>query len=156
MVKSKLDNKKIENEILAAACKRLSSYEQLVSLAEEQQEILVEGRHNELADNTAAFDPVLLEIKQLDKREEMLFQRLKKTENSENPNNIDIRCREVNKSTIQAAARLRRLMEANERLMNNALQLIDFSMGIICKVAAESASGTDARVNPALAIDLKV
>lgn len=155
MSEPKIDRRKIEDEILATTGKRLEKYEKLVSLAEAQQMILVNGRHGELADNAAAFDPILLEIKQLDKREEMLFGRLEKCEEYHGPENIDVRCREINRQTLQAAARLKRLTEANERLMLSALQLIDFSMGIICKVAAESAAGK-AAPNPAMALDLKV
>ena len=61
-----------EKELMTTAALRLECFEKLVSQAEEQRSILVEGRHADLEPNLSKQDRILVDIVRLDRREDKL------------------------------------------------------------------------------------
>ena len=149
----------IIDEIVSTARMRLERYDRLVALAEEQQSILVENRHSELAQNLAVIDPLLFELKQINKRQENLFRHLEESQDGGQATrlpDINKEYEELAQRTAEKADRLRTLTEVNRQLLSNAMDFVNFSMGIICKVVAEQQLNADAKSNPAIVLDLKV
>jgi hypothetical protein len=157
MGRAVMEPETIENEIVSIERKRLDDYEKLLALAEQQQAILLEGRHDELNENIAQFDPLLVELKQLDRWEDSLFKRLdQRSGDSSDPSiNVNDKCRDIVRMTLSKAAHLRTLTETNKNLLANAMQFVDMSMGIICRVAAEASSVGNQSGNPAIVLDTR-
>ena len=137
---------------------RLDQYEELIALAQEQQSILVEGRHTDLSENLAKHDPILLQLKQLEKRQEGLLVYLV-TEGtvpgSVRPGDFDSECRRLEESISRRAQELRELTETNKQLINNAMNFRHFSMNVICKAAGDANSAPPG-ASPAIMLDLRV
>lgn len=146
-----MDKKNIKTDLTSIAQSRLAYYQELVSLAEAQRELLVGGRHSELADNLKAHDPILIEIGRLDKREEALVSLLTDTES-------DSGYRQLIQTTAKTAARLAELTRINAELLENAREFVAFSIGIIAKSVNESCAIGDSVTdsNGALLLDKKV
>lgn len=148
-----MDQETIRNEILKTAHARLERYEALVNLADEQKTILLESKHTDLPGNLVKFDPLLLEIKQLDRREESLFGQYE--EMAGMPFD-DREYKSLASDIAGRAERLHNLAEVNRQLLDNAMEFVNFSINIVCKVAAELNPNLAAETNPALMLDLKV
>jgi len=149
----------IRDEMVTTARKRLERYDQVVGLAEEQKAILVEGRHSELTENLTKFDPLLLELKQLGKREEALRRHLERAQADgqvASSSSLDAEYAKTADLTAEKTSVLRTLTETNKQLLANASEFMRFSIGIICRAAAEQQPGLDIGGNPAIMLDLRV
>jgi hypothetical protein len=148
MAKTLSDKQAVLDELDSVHQKRDERYDELIRLAEEQQSILLEGRHSDLAENIAGFDPLLLEIDQLDKRERTLVQRLDQADHRKEP----AAPLKLEPSTVEKAARLHALTQTNRHLLANAMEFIDFTIHVVCRTAADAAAGA----NPAVVLDARV
>jgi hypothetical protein len=154
-----MDAEVIRNELIAVAEVRLDRYRRLLSLAEEQRGILLAGRHAELVGNLANHDPVLAELAQLDRREEMLLARLNEAgDPSALSPDFEGKHQRIAEQTSEAATRLRSIVQGNAQLLANAMDFVSFSIGILSKLAADlpSYDPSAEAANPALVFDRKV
>ncbi len=137
----------IENEIAATMSKRLDCIAALVKLAEQQRDILMTSRHDDLAGNLAAHDPLLVEIKQVEKREETLRAQLPDTYQSDNPFESRLRV-----AIAAQADKLYAVTTTNKQLMIRQMEFVNFTLGMIFRTATDT-HATSAGNNPALMID---
>ena len=155
-----MEREKIIEEIIATAQMQADRYAKLVDLADEQQSILLSNNHSELSQNLSKFDQQLIEVMQINKRENSLFERLNQLQ-ADGPyprlSDTDMRYRELAMGVEESANRLRELTEANRQLLTGAMEFVNFSFGIICKAVTE-ASGLNGicNSNPAIVLDTKV
>ncbi len=103
---------------------------------------------------------MLVELSQLDRREEALAGHLAEAEPmSETSVDSDQQYGEINRETGEAALRLRSLTAANTELLNNAMEFVKFSIGVLSKLANEQQPcdpGIEAGNSAALLLDRKV
>jgi len=132
-----MDIEVIRDELLTIAEARLACYSKLISLAEEQRELLMAGRHAELAGNLSRHDPVLAELCRLEGREELLEASLGPTGESRQPEDFECRRRTLAAETSDAALKLRSLTETNKELLTNAANFVGFSIGIISQLVGD-------------------
>jgi hypothetical protein len=137
----------IENEIAATMSKRLDCIAALVKLAEQQRDILMTSRHEDLAGNLAAHDPLLVEIKQLEKREETLRAQLPDADQA--ATTFDSRLRVA---IAAQAEKLYAITTTNKQLMIRQMEFVNFTLGMIFRTATDTFV-TGAGNNPALVID---
>ena len=135
------------DEILTGLNRRLDIYDKLAMLAETQQVILMENKLSELPENLAGFDPLLLELEQIERREESSLV-LPEDEN----NLFSGETRKIASSIIERAGQLSRLTALNKQLLQDAMNFVDFSIGIICRAA----SPTSDPGSRAILLDAKV
>lgn len=148
----------IKSEISAITLRRGEIYDRLISLATEQQAILVAGRNYEdLRKNLTKFDPLILDLKKLDRQEDALARYVERVHAG-----VQIRRHPEFRPAYQTdgsdvtskAERLRALTECNSQLLDNLMSFINYSVGIVCKAA--SAQGTAVSgSSPSLFFDLK-
>jgi len=153
-----MEQETLKRELISTARMRLEHYDKLVKLAEEQKSILVSGAHSELAQNLAHFDPLLLQLEQLDERERTLYEHLEKGQTgkrSANPSEIDAEHKDLADRAARKVLELRALTMTNKELLAGAKEFTDFSVGIICQIAAEQVR-KDVSGNPAIVLDRKV
>jgi len=144
----------IIREITSIARRRLECYAALADLAQRQKTILVEHRESDLPDNLAGFDPLLLEIMQLDRREETLVGYL---EDAPPEVSADLRAEynQLKSRTAKTARLLRELTIINREMLAGKMEFVNFSLGVVCKIAAEQlVSGPGD--NPAILLDSRV
>lgn len=123
------------SEMVVIAQERLTKYEALVSLAEEQRQILIANNHSELMDNLAKQDAVLAELAKLDKKEQLIVPDMGNS--ADQRSIVDQTVASINAMTAEVAAKLRSLISTNKLLLNNTLSFIKFSMGVITRLAGE-------------------
>ena len=144
----------IIREITSIARRRLECYAALADLAQKQKTILIEHRESDLPDNLAGFDPLLLEIMQLDRREETLVGYL---EDAPPEGSADLRAEynQLKSRTAKTARLLRDLTIVNREMLAGKMEFVNFSLGVVCKIAAEQlVSGPGD--NPAILLDSRV
>lgn len=153
-----MDTQIISKELLNTTQKQLGCFNGLIKLSEEQESILIEGRHGELADNLSGFDPLLLEFQQLAKRDEALRRRLKSaaSDSAASTDYYEQPYKQFSSALAEKASRLQVLTETNRELLGNAMELIGFSMAVIGKVASEEQFKTNPQASSAIVFDLKV
>ena len=149
-----MERETIVREVTAIARKRLECYGKLASLAEEQRSMLVESRDSDLSDNLAEFDPLLLEIMQLDRREETLQQHLEKARSNGRVIDLGREYAHLTDRTVKTAKLLRDLTLINKELLAGRMEFVNFSLGVIYKVAAEQSLAGDGD-NPAIMLDFR-
>ncbi|MHB0912634.1 MAG: flagellar export chaperone FlgN [Armatimonadota bacterium] len=147
-----METERIKSELISTARLRLQHYGLLVEMAEEQQSILIQGRHSELAENIAGFDSLLLELSKLSKREELLVCDL--ADSRSEASDISSTLCNISEEMLKHTERLRELSRSNMQLLNNAMEFIDFSIGIICGAVGPGQSGRAG--SPSILLDLKV
>lgn len=151
---------RLKNELVSIAGRRLQRFRELASLAEEQRSLLLNGRHSELPGNVTEHDRLLVELNQLDRREEALAGHLADAEPvSGTSADFDRKYGEINRETGEVALRLQSLTVANTELLNNAMEFVTFSIGILSKLANEQQPcdpGIEAGNSAALLLDRKV
>ena len=135
------DCEAIRKEIINISELRYEYIQKLIALAEEQKNILVSCRHDELPENLSKQEPILDKIAQLDKREDMLEAQLSELEEN---SNISI---DFNKSQERAAVRiasatrrLRSLVESNAELLQNMMNYVNYTIAIIAKMVSDHQS----------------
>ena len=141
----------IIKEITSIARRRLECYAALADLARKQKTILVEHRESELPDNLAGYDPLLLEIMQLDRREETLLGYLK-NDSAEVSRRVRDEYDELKRQTVDTARPLRELTIVNREMLAGKMEFVNFSLGVVCKIAAEQLV-SDPGNNPAVLLD---
>lgn len=144
----------IIREITSIARRRLDCYAALADLAQKQKTILIEHRESDLPDNLAGFDPLLLEIMQLDRREQTLVGYL---EDAPSAVSADLRAEydQLKSRTAKTARLLRELTIVNREMLAGKMEFVNFSLGVVCKIAAEQlVSGPGD--NPAILLDSRV
>ena len=153
-----MDSMSITNELISIAKKRLERYQRLVALAKEQESILLENRHADLPGNIAEFDPLLMEIKRIDDAEQSLARQINDLDEEEPVRllGMDPRYDRLLQLTNVQASKLRELAHSNAEMLENAMQFVNFSIGIVCKIAADERQLPDNGNNPAIVLDLKV
>lgn len=151
-----MEQETLKKELISTARMRLEHYNKLVKLAEEQRAILVGGNHAELAQNLVQFDPLLLQLKQLNERERTLYEHLHKGQaGAEAADPIDAEHRALADHMAGKALELRGLTMTNKELLAGAKEFTDFSIGIICQLASEQIQ-KEAGSNPAIMLDRRV
>jgi hypothetical protein len=146
-----------EKELMTTAALRLECFEKLVSQAEEQRSILVEGRHADLEPNLSVQDRLLVEIGRLDQRENKLIEFIGRGEafavgakhlpgHMQNhdlpskcfaPTYYEIQYNEIRQRIKNVAVRLRSVMQINTELLENVARYVSFSLAVIAKVASD-------------------
>jgi hypothetical protein len=115
---------------------RLEEYRKLVSLSEEQREILVENRISELETNLQEQDLVLVKLSELEEQAEDVvetaLESLSGTEKS--------RYEELDAQIADTALRLREIVNTNAELLDNAMQFVGFSMSLVSQLCCEQQS----------------
>jgi len=152
-----MDERLITDELEAIYEKRIQGYDNLIMLAEEQQSILLADRHKELNDNIAKFDPLLMDLQRLDKRETAFTERIEQVQTEGKlPLNFDLDTLRLRfkKELAKRVERLRGLVEANTRLLNNLMSFANFTMDAICRVATGQSDAISR--NNSILLDLKV
>lgn len=149
-----MERETIVREVTLIARKRLDCYGRLAGLAEEQRSMLLESRDSELTDNLARFDPLLLDIMQLDRREETLRRHLEAAKANGRAVDLGPEYADLTDRTVKTAKLLRDLMLINKELLAGRMEYVNFSLGVIYKVAAEQ-SLAGAGDNPAVVLDLR-
>ena len=126
-----------EKELMTTAALRLECFEKLVSQAEEQRSILVEGRHADLEPNLSKQDRILVDIVRLDRREDKLagFINDGSPQGKLSPH-YEVRYGEIIQRIKNAAVRLRSLMQINTELLENVARYVSFSLAVIAKLAS--------------------
>lgn len=142
-----MEKETIMKELIATIRKRLECYNALIKLADEQKSILIDSRHSELPVNLAKFDPLLIEVKQCEKREESLLGHL----DGISPGG---EYAAVKGRVAEAAGLLSDLTVTNKQLLTSHMEYVNFSLGIIFKTVAEHMPA-DAGNNPAMMLDSK-
>ena len=141
----------IVRELTNIAGRRLECYAALADLAREQKNILVGHRDSELDANLAGFDPLLLEIMQLDRREETLIGYLTDPE-AGSPPRLGWEYEDLKTRTAETARLLQRFTIINKEMLASQMEFVNFSLGVICRTAAEQQmSGSGG--NPAIMLD---
>lgn len=154
-----MDTATIKRKLTTTAELQLQQYRELVSLVEEQREILIDNRHSDLEGNVALQDKTLAEISELDRQEEMLLEILAGTNDSPAPSHFEDGHREITAEIAQTAERLRSLVETNTELLANAVRFVDFSIGILSQLGNEQQSynpNADPAGNCAIIFDRRV
>ncbi len=149
-------------ELIDTLTKRVARYEELAALAQEQQGILVSGRHEVLMENIAEHEPVLIGIESLARREKELEEALAAADTGGLAPEFEAKRKELEKRAGEAARKLRDLVDANKQLLINAAEFVGFSMKIFSQLAStkqsyDSPTGGDRdSAAQALMLDLKV
>jgi len=139
-------------EIEAINAKRIEGYDKLITLAEEQQQILLSCKRGDLSENLAKFDPILVELKQLARKEEAFVQRLREQSSEISRETITARFKDAVMARVH---RLRDLTEKNVHLLNNLMSLSNFTMELIGRMAG-TRENQGATSNQPILLDLKV
>ncbi len=141
----------IETEIISICRQRLEKYEVLLSLSTEQQSILTDCRHSDLAENLSRFDPILADIERLDKRENALNTEL------DSPSGEFIRERDaLIESTSDMAKQLKSSVWMNAELLTNAKSFVDFSIKLISSLASCGQQSANAASGSSVMLDQMV
>ncbi|HOK54608.1 MAG TPA: flagellar export chaperone FlgN [Armatimonadota bacterium] len=149
-------NNTIQSQIISIAEARLAKFEELIKLAEEQQELLINNRHDELVENLSKHDPILIEIAQLERKEQELSAQ---TDDNNRQNRLDETIAELSKRTTDAANRLHSLIQFNAELLMNAMSFMNFSLGLISRLINNQPSynpNSDESGSLSLVLDSKV
>lgn len=137
-------------ELNNTARKRLERCGTLLSLAVEQKSILLAGRHSELQSNLEKHDPLLLEVRNLEKQEDVLRGRIAEIGVSTGAEYTAIRAR-----IAESAESLRDVTITNRQLLTSHMEYVNFSLGVIVKIATEH-SIVGPENNPAILLDSRV
>lgn len=130
------------DDIRMISKQRISLYEDLTDLALEQRQILVEGRHEDLAQNIERQEPLAAALMKLEQSCPQL--------NEDDPLAVQ---------AGKASERLRAAMEVNKQLLANAIGYIRFSIGLVAQLATDKVSydpQTSDTPNSAIVLDTKV
>lgn len=146
-----MERDKLIRELTTAARQRLERYNMLVKLADEQRSILIGSRHSELADNLASFDPLLIEIKRIEKQEDTLLRHMVEA-GGDDPGP---EYRVLKGRIAESADLLHRISVTNKQLLTRQMEYVSFSLGMMVKIATEH-SIIGPGNNAALMLDSKV
>lgn len=141
----------ITKELTTVARQRLDCCNRLVNLADRQRAILLGSRHSELAETLADFDPLLLEMKSIEKQEQGLLARFTEAGGADPSPEYQV----LKGRIAESADLLHRISVTNKQLLTRHMEYVSFSLGMIVKIATEH-SIIGPGNNPALMLDSKV
>ncbi|MDH7481935.1 MAG: flagellar export chaperone FlgN [Armatimonadota bacterium] len=147
-----MDSERLRDELIATAEHKLEKLRELINLSKEQQSILKDGMHEELAENVRKHDSVLLNLDKLARREEAITKLLAQ----EKARYDDDRLNAIRHETAEVAQRLRSLVAANTELLRNSLGYTRFSLELLSKLVTEQRAANEGEWNGALLLDKKV
>ncbi|MEN6372151.1 MAG: flagellar export chaperone FlgN [Armatimonadota bacterium] len=155
-----MDAEKIKEELILISQHRLDRCKGLVSLALEQRELLTNRRHTELEDNARKHEQLIADLVKLDRREKTLLQELGRYQ-SDSSTTVAFNKR---RSTVIAeigaeAKKLKSLMQINAGLLGNAMNYINFTMGLLSRIVSNQPSYDPRGENltsSAVVLDLRV
>lgn len=151
-----MEMERVREEMLGIYQERIGNYRKLISLAEEQNKILLGPGYAELPENLSQFDPIILAMKKLEKKEDSICEYLRKKQAAGDWIDFepkDEKIRELGGCAMELALKLRKMTIVNAQLIDNLMKFINFSIGIVCKVAT---GGVQDGTRPALLLDMKV
>jgi hypothetical protein len=152
----------LQAKLTSVMTDRVARFEVLVSLAAEQQDILVNGKDSELGENVAAHDALLSQLEELERQEDAARDALRGCDPSHpRSKQLDREIDDLTVKVVQLAAGLRKLTETNCLLLKNAAEYVEFSMDIIRQIACDQQAydrqaGTGQDGAHALVLDAKV
>ena len=131
------------DDLMSVTHLRLERLKKLIELAEEQRSILLQGRNSDLPENVRAQDMALAELAHLQKREDALIETLSAEANA----GPDVKREHVALSAkaSRAAQRLQTVVRGNRQLLDNAMQYVSFSLGVISELASNQQPGYDTK-----------
>jgi hypothetical protein len=131
----------IRNEIISISELRYKGIQKLISLAEEQRNILVTCRHDELPENLNKHEPILDELARLDKREDALEAQLSQLKTKDNISTIfNQKQEQAAIKTAYAMRKLRSLVESNAELLQNMMNYVNYTIAVIAKIVRDQPS----------------
>lgn len=165
-----MDQLTIENELMHIAKLRLERFAQLVTLAEEQREILVHARNSDLPANVAEHDRLLVELGKLESKEDKIKAILSNGSAGASPSQaspsqwtpnaeLEQAITDVNIRAVELALMFQQLTYTNKELLDNAMEYINFTLAVISKLACEdqsNACGSEMTNTHAILLDRKV
>lgn len=137
---------------------RIASYEKLLALSKEQEHILLGPGYSELPDNLGKFDPIVLAMKKLERKEESVREYLRKKQSAGELLDFELmddRIKEMARFAMDQAVELRKITKTNMQLIENLMKFVNFSIGIVCRVASGH-SCEESGASPAILLDMKV
>ena len=135
-----MDSEQIKSKLIEIAILRLHKLTEMVNLAEQERSILVEGRNWELMDNIRAQDLATAELSQLLAQEDNLSDLLSSHTTAQPAPDFKLAYESVATKAVRAAERLRTIIRHNTELLDNAMQYVTFSLGILSTLANEQQS----------------
>lgn len=136
-----MDFRTVRDEILANGLRRLAHFTALIELGDEQNCILIQGRHDELAANIGEFDPLLVEMQKMDRYDESLFRKLwemKPGLSHEGLNDLSDERKAIDRQVEAAAMRLKDITTVNAQLLSAAMKFVNFTMIAISRTASST------------------
>ena len=137
---------------------RIRNYERLIVLSKEQEQILLGPGYSKLPENLSQFDPIILAMKKLDKKEDSIRDYLRKKQSIGELLDFELKddkIKEMAQYAMDRALELRKITLVNTQLIDNLMKFVNFSIGIVCKVAS-GRSKEENGVGPAILLDMKV
>jgi len=147
-----MDLNALRDEMLSIAKLRMERYREMIKLAEEKKAVLTDGRHADLLEVTRRFDPILVELAQLEKREAQVIKHLEQVDLARG-SFVTPEYEAIQSETRKLALQLRELTYINMTLLDNAMQFVNFSMGMISEIATDNHASDGG--NHALIFDTK-
>ncbi|MEN6521541.1 MAG: flagellar export chaperone FlgN [Armatimonadota bacterium] len=155
-----MDAEKIRDEIILISKHRLDRCKTLVSLAQEQRELLTQRRHDELNDNAKKHEQLISDLMKLDRREKALLREIDRYQSDSNTTAaFDKRRNAVITETSAEAKKLGSIMQINAGLLNNAMNYVSFTVGLLSKIVSSRPSYDPRGENitsSAVVLDLRV
>ena len=124
----------IRDQLISTAALRLDGLTKLVTLAEEQQAMLVGGKHSDLESNIRDHDLTLSELAQLDHHEAAMAEKL--DDAADAALGLDDRYEVIARNTTDTCRKLGSLVHCNAELLDNAMQYVSFTLGLLSDLAA--------------------
>ena len=121
------------DQLVTTAALRLEKLTKLVTLAEKQQGMLLTSKHADLEENLREHEMTLAELAQLNRQEEVLMGQMDGA--GEPPTLSGGRYEAIARDTTDTCHRLSSLVHCNTHLLDNAMQYVDFSLGILTSLA---------------------
>jgi hypothetical protein len=136
------DNKVSVDNLMSVASLRAERLTRLLELAEEQRTILLQGKDSALPENVQAQEMITAELGQLQKREDSLFEALT-SEGSAAGSDWRKDHRAIASKAARTGQRLRTVVRGNRALLDNAMQYVTFSLGVISSLASDQRQSYD-------------
>ena len=146
-------------QLASVASVRAKELRRLVDLVREQRDILLQGRVAELSDNVQAQERILADLARLEKREDELKSSLGADSGAVESAPSYLEVAAADRDSAESAEMLRPLVRGNTELLENAMQYVTFSLGILSSLTSEPqpySPGSESAPNgQAIMLDLK-
>jgi len=117
------------DQLVTTAALRLEKLTKLVTLADKQQAMLLESKHSDLEENLREHELTLAELAQLNRQEEALMGQPDVAGDTATLRGGGHEA--IARDTTDTCRRLSSLVQCNAQLLDNAMQYVDFSLGIL-------------------------